>query len=99
MRRGDFEKNRDPESEGGVGEPRLARAAMAGGLDFGGENGRGGGETGAELVLGGREGGYDGGAVAERGGGGQKEVDLSGLEGVGRVLPRRGIRERNCRRS
>jgi hypothetical protein len=47
MGRGDFEKERDPESEGGVGEPRLAWATVAGGLDFGGENGGGGGERGA----------------------------------------------------
>jgi hypothetical protein len=72
---------------------------VAGGLDFGCENGGGGGERGAEVVLGGGESGDNDDAIAKRGGGGEKEVDLSGLEGVGRVLPRRGIRERNCRRS
>ena len=96
---GDFEKEGDPEAEGGVGEPRLARATVAGGLDFGGKNGGWGGEGGAEAVLGGGERGDDDDAVAEGGGGGEKKVDLSGLEGVGRVLPRGGIRERNCRRS
>ena len=72
---------------------------MAGGLDFGGKNGGWGGEGGAEVVLGRGKRGYDGNAIAEGGGGREKEVDLSGLEGVGRVLPRGGIRERNCRRS
>jgi len=97
--RGDFEKEGDPEAEGGVGEPRFARATVAGCLDFGCENGGGGGERGAEMVLGGGEGGDNGDTVAKGGGGGEKEVDLSDLEGVGRVLPRGGIRERNCRRS
>lgn len=73
---------------------------MAGGLDFCGEDGGWGGEGCAEVVLGGGKRGYDGNAIAKGAGGGQKEVDLSGLEGVvGRVLPRGGIRERNCRRS
>jgi len=97
--RGDFEKEGDPEAEGGVGEPRLARATVAGGLDFGGKNSGWGGEGCAEVVLGGGKRGYDGNAIAKGGGGGEKKVDLSGLEGVGRVLPRGGIRERNCRRS
>jgi hypothetical protein len=97
--RGDFEKEGDPEAEGGVGEPRLARATVAGGLDFCGEDGGWGGEGCAEVVLGRGKRGYDGNAIAKGAGGGQKKVDLSGLEGVGRVLPRGGIRERNCRRS
>jgi hypothetical protein len=33
---GNFEKEGDPEAEGGIGKPRLARATVAGGLDFGG---------------------------------------------------------------
>jgi len=96
---GNFEKERDPKSEGGIGKPWFARATVAGGLDFGCENGGGGGKRGAEMVLGGGDGGENGDTVAKGGGGGEKEVDLSGLKGVGRVLPRGGIRERNCRRS
>ena len=96
---GNFEKERDPKSEGGIGKPWFARATVAGGLDFGCENGGGGGKRGAEMVLGGGDGGENGDTVAKGGGGGEKEVDLSGLERVGRVLPRGGIRERNCRRS
>jgi hypothetical protein len=99
MGRGDFEKKGDPEAEGSVGEPRFAGATVAGSLDFGYEDGGWGGERAPEVILSGGEGGDDGNAVAEWGGGGEKEVDLSGLEGVGRVLPRGGIRERNCRRS
>ena len=96
---GNFEKERDPKAEGGIGKPWFARATVAGGLDFGCKNGGVGGERGAEMVLGGGDGGENGDTVAKGGGGGEKEVDLSGLERVGRVLPRGGIRERNCRRS
>ena len=99
---GGLEKEGDPEAEGFFRDPGFASPAVAGGLGLGGENGGGRGEGCAKVVLGGGEGGNDGRAVAERGGGGEEEVDLSGLEGiggVGRVLPEGGVRGRNCRRS
>ena len=95
----EFQKEGYPKAEGGVGYPRFTGAAVAGGLNFCGEDCGGSGEGGAEMILGRGERGNDGDAVAEGAGGGEKEVDLSGLKGVGRVLPRGGIRERNCRRS
>ncbi len=62
-------------------------ASVACGLDFGGENrGEGGGRgrwSGAEEVLGGGGAGEDGDSVTERIIGGEEEIDLSDLEGVG----------------
>ena len=62
-------------------------AAVACGLDFGGENGgQGAGRgrwSGAEEVLGGGGGREDGDTVTERVIGGEEEIDLVDLEGVG----------------
>ncbi len=84
---GHFEEDGDPEAEGFIGEPRVALAAVSCGLDFGGEDGgEGGGECrwgGAEEVLGGGSGGEDGDTVTERVIGGEEEIDLGDLEGVG----------------
>ena len=60
---------------------------MAGGLDFGGEDGgKGVGRgrwSGAEEVLGGGGGGEDGDTVTKRVIGGEEEIDLVDLKGVG----------------
>ena len=62
-------------------------ASVACGLDFGGEDGGEGGGRGrwsrAEEVLGGGSGGEDGDTVKERVIGGEEEIDLVDLEGVG----------------
>ena len=56
-------------------------------LDFGGEDGGKGGGRGrwsrAEEVLSGGDGGEDGDTVTKRVIGGEKEIDLIDLEGVG----------------
>lgn len=65
MRRGNFQKEGDPEAEGGVGVPRVAGTTAAGRLDFSGENGGRGRERGAEVVLGGGNGRKDGDAGTE----------------------------------
>jgi hypothetical protein len=93
---GEFQKEGDPEAEGGVGEPRFTGAAVAGGLNFCGEDCGGCGKGGAEVILGRGERGEDGDSVTEGGGGREKEVDVCGLERVGE---RSGLRGRNCRRS
>jgi hypothetical protein len=84
---GYFEKNGDPEAEGFIGKPGFALASVACGLDFGGEDGGKGGERGrwsrAEEVLGGGSRGKDGDTVTERVIGGEEEIDLIDLEGVG----------------
>ena len=62
-------------------------AAVACCWDFGGEDGGEGGGmgrwSGAEEVLGGGSGGEDGDTVTERVIGGEEEIDLVDLEGVG----------------
>ena len=62
-------------------------AAVSCSLNFGGEDGgEGGGERrwgGAEEVLGGGSGGEDCDTVTERVIGGEEEIDLVDLEGVG----------------
>jgi hypothetical protein len=82
-----FEEDGDPEAEWFIGEPGFALASVACGLDFGGEDGgEGGGRgrwSGAEEVLGGGGGGEDGDTVTERVIGGEEEIDLVDLEGVG----------------
>ena len=69
-------------------------AAVAGGLDFGGEDGGGRRELSPEKVLSGGAGRKKGDAAVE--GGGNGEVDLGDLERIGRDG---GFRGRNCRRS
>ena len=93
LRRGNFEKEGDPEAEGGMGVPRVARATAAGRLDFSGENRGWGRKRGAEVILGGGNGRKDRDAGTKGRCRGKKEVDLGGLEGIG------GFRGRNCRRS
>jgi len=82
-----FEEDGDPEAEGFIGEPGFALASVACGLDFGGEDGREGGRgrrwSGAEEVLGGIGCGEDGDTVTERVIGGEEEIDLIDLKGVG----------------
>lgn len=84
---GHFEEDGDPEAEGFIGEPGFTLASVSCGLDFGGEDG---GEgigrrrwSEAEEVLGGGSGGEDGDTVTERVIGGEEEIDLVDLEGVG----------------
>ena len=93
LRRGNFEEEGDPEAEGGMGVPRVARAAATGRLDFSGENRGWGRKRGAEVILGGGNGGKDRDAGTKGRCRGKKEVDVCGLEGIG------GFRGRNCRRS
>ena len=57
LRRGNFEEEGEPEAEGGMGVPRVARAAAAGRLNFCGEDCGGSWEGGAEVILGGGNGG------------------------------------------
>ena len=75
---GHFEEKGNPEAEGFFGDPGFALAAVAGGLDFGGEDGRGRRELSAEKVLGGSTGRQDSDATVE--GGGNGEVDVGDLE-------------------
>ena len=89
----EFQKEGYPKAEGCVGYPRFTGAAVAGRLNFSGEDCGGSWEGGAEMILGGGERGEDGDSVTEGGGGREKEVDVCGLEGIG------GFRGRNCRRS
>jgi len=100
---GYFEEDGDPEAEGFIGEPRFALASVACGLDFGGEDGgEGGGRrrwSGAEEVLGGGGRGEDGDTVTERVIGGEEEIDLVDLKGVGVAREGGGLRVRNCRSS
>ena len=84
---GYFEENGDPEAEGFIGEPGVALASVACGLDFGGENGgeKGGRGrwSGAEEILSGGGGGEDGDTVTKRVIGREEEIDLVDLKGVG----------------
>lgn len=89
-----FKEKGDPETEGFFGDPSFALAAVASGLDSGGEDGGGRRELSAEKVLGGGTGRQDGDATVE--GGGNGEVDVGDLEGIGEGG---GFRGRNCRRS
>ena len=91
---GHFEEKGNPEAEGFFGDPGFALAAVAGGLDFGGEDGGGRRELSPEKVLSGGAGRKKGDAAVE--GGGNGEVDLGDLERIGRDG---GFRGRNCRRS
>ncbi len=82
-----FEEDGDPEAEGFIGEPGFTLASVTCGLDLGGENGGEGGGRGrwsrAEEVLGGGGCGEDGDTVTEMVIGGEEEIDLVDLEGVG----------------
>ena len=89
-----FEEKGNPEAERFFGDPGFPLATMAGGLDFGGEDGGWRRELSAEKVLGGGAGRKKGDAAVE--GGGNGEVDVGDLEWIGRVG---GFRGRNCRRS
>ena len=91
---GYFKEKGDPEAEGFFGDPNFPLAAVAGGLDFGGEDGGGRRELSPEKVLSGSAGKKKGDAAVE--GGGSGEVDLGDLERIGRSG---GFRGRNCRRS
>ena len=91
---GHFEEKGNPEAEGFFGDPGFALAAVAGGLDFGGEDGGGRRELSAEKVLGGGAERKKSDATVE--GGGNGEVDVGDLEWIGRGG---GFRGRNCRRS
>jgi len=93
LRRGNFEKEGYPKAEGCVGYPRFTGAAVAGRLNFCGENRGWGRKRGAEVILGGGNGRKDRDAGTKGRCRGKKEVDLGGLEGIG------GFRGRNCRRS
>ena len=75
---GHFEEKGNPEAEGFFGDPGFALAAVAGGLDFGGEDGGGRRELSAEKVLGGSTGRQNSDATVE--GGGNGEVDVGDLE-------------------
>ena len=75
---GHFEDKGNPETEGFFGDPGFALAAVAGGLDFGGENGGWRRELSAEKVLRGGAGRKKGDAAVE--GGGNGEVDVGDLE-------------------
>lgn len=96
LRGGGFQKKRDPKSEEVFRKPSVAGATMAGGLNFSGEDGRGGGKASAESVLRGRTGFKNSGPLVEGGGGREEEVDVGGLERIGEGS---GFRGRNCRRS
>ena len=78
-------------------------ASVACGLDFGGENGGKGGSrgrwSGAEEVLGRGGGGEDGDTMTKRVIGGEEEIDLIDLKGVGVARWGGGFRVRNCRSS
>ena len=91
---GDFEEKGYPEAEGFFGDPSFALAAVAGGLDFGGEDGGGRGKLSPEKVLSGGAERKKSDATVE--GGGNGEVDVGDLERIGRGG---GFRGRNCRRS
>ena len=91
---GDFKEKGDPEAKGLFGDPSFPLAAVAGGLDFGGEDGGGRRELSPEKVLSGGAGRKKGDAAVE--GGGNGEADLGDLERIGRDG---GFRGRNCRRS
>jgi hypothetical protein len=91
---GDFEEKGYPEAEGFFGDPNFPLATVAGGLDFGGEDGGGRRELSPEKVLSGSAGKKKGYAAVE--GGGSGEVDMGDLERIGRGG---GFRGRNCRRS
>ena len=84
---GYFDEDGDPEAEGFIGEPGFALAPVSCGLDFGGEDsgaGGGGGRWGgAQEVLGRGGGREDGDTVSERVIGGEEEIDLVDLKGVG----------------
>ena len=75
---GHFEEKGNPEAEGFFGDPGFALAAVAGGLDFGGEDSGGRRELSAEKVLGGSTRRQDSDATVEEGGNG--EVDVGDLE-------------------
>jgi len=75
---GDFEEKGYPEAEGFFGDPNFPLATVAGGLDFGGEDGGGRRELSPEKVLGGSTGRQDRDATVE--GGGNGEVDVGDLE-------------------
>jgi len=89
----EFQKEGYPKAEGCVGYPRFTGAAVAGRLNFCGEDCGGSWEGGAEMILGGENGREDRDAGTKGRCRGKKEVDLRGLEGIG------GFRGRNCRRS
>jgi hypothetical protein len=91
---GDFEEKGYPEAEGFFGDPNFPLAAVAGGLDFGGEDGGGRRELSPEKVLGRGAERKKSDATVE--GGGNGEVDVGDLEWIGRGG---GFRGRNCRRS
>jgi len=89
-----FKEKGNPESEGFFGDPGFPLATMAGGLDFGGEDGGWRRELSPEKVLGGGAERKKSDAAVE--GGGNGEVDVGDLERIGRDG---GFRGRNCRRS
>ena len=91
---GDFEEKGNAEAEGFFGDPNFPLAAVAGGLDFGGEDGGGRGKLSPEKVLSGGAERKKSDATVE--GGGNGEVDVGDLERIGRGG---GFRGRNCRRS
>ena len=96
MRRGDFQKNGDPKSKWVFRQPRFSGASVAFGLDLGSQDCRCGWKLGAEDLLRRGAGFEDRRAAVEGGVGREKEVDVSGLEGIGEGG---GFRGRNCRRS
>ena len=96
LRRGDFQKNRDPKPKRVFRQPRFSGSSVAFGLDLGSQDCRCGWKLGAENLLRRGAGFEDRRATVERGVGREKEVDVSGLEGIGEGG---GFRGRNCRRS
>ena len=96
LRRGDFQKSGDPKPKWVFRQPRFTGSSVAFGLDLGSQDCRCGWKLGAEDLLRGGAAFEDRCALAERGVGREKEVDVSGLERIGEGG---GFRGRNCRRS
>ena len=99
VRRGRLQQDRAPKTEGTIGDPVMALAAPAGGLDFRSPNGRGFPGFAGKVLSG--AGFRDDVDFAPEGVAGRKKsVDERGVERIG---PSRwgglGLRGRNCRRS
>ena len=94
-----FQEDRAPEAERMIGEPKVALAAAAGGLNFSRPDGRDFLRFAGQILRGA---GFceDMDPPLKRASGWQEGLDESGFERVGRRRPRRfGFRGRNCRKS
>jgi hypothetical protein len=96
LQRGHFQKNGDPKSKWVFRQPRFSGSSVTTGLDLGSQDCRCGWKLGAENLLRRGAGFKDRRAAMEGGFRRKKEVDVSGLEGIGEGS---GFRGRNCRRS